>query len=62
MLLSSWATGLIGPVLPEDLYRVGRIDMDGTVLAFSLAVTLATPVAFGLWPALTASRAGIGRG
>lgn len=61
VLLASWATGLIDPVLPEDIYRVGRIQIDGVVLAFSLAVTLATPVAFGLWPALSATRAGIGR-
>ena len=61
VLLASWTTGLIDPVLPEDIYRVGHIRIDGAVLVFSLALTLATPVAFGLWPALTASRAGVGR-
>ena len=60
VLLSYWTTGLLDPVLPEDLYRVGHIEIDGAVLAFSLLVTLATPVAFGLWPALSASRAGVG--
>jgi len=61
VLLASWATGLLDPVLPEDIYRVGHIRIDGVVLTFSLALTLATPVAFGLWPALAASRAGAGR-
>jgi predicted permease len=56
VLLAYLATGLIGPVLPEDLYRIGDIDIDGTVLAFSLLITLLTVVAFGLMPALTASR------
>lgn len=54
--LSWWIAGLISPVLPEDLYRIGEIDIDGKVLAFSALVTLVTPVAFGLLPALRASR------
>jgi predicted permease len=54
--LSWWIAGLISPVLPEDLYRIGKIDIDGTVLGFSALVTLATPIAFGLLPALRASR------
>jgi putative ABC transport system permease protein len=62
VVLSYWVTGLIDPVLPEDLYRVGHIDIDGTVLLFSLAVTLVTPLVFGLWPALTASRTSLGEG
>ncbi len=60
VLLSYWVTGVLDPVLPEDLYRVGHIEVDGAVLAFSLLVTLATPLAFGLWPALSASRVGVG--
>ncbi len=54
--LSWWVAGVIAPVLPEDLFRVGRIDIDGTVLAFSLVLTLVTTVAFGLLPALQVSR------
>lgn len=60
--LSSAATALIGPLVPEDLYRVGRISIDGTVLAFSLAVTLATPLLFGLAPALAATRLSLAEG
>jgi putative ABC transport system permease protein len=60
VLLTYWVTSLIDPVLPEELYRVGHIEVDGAVLTFSLLVTLATPLVFGLWPALSASRVGIG--
>jgi putative ABC transport system permease protein len=54
--VSYWAASLLNPVLPEDLYRIGDIDIDRAVLAFSVLVTFATPVAFGLIPALHASR------
>ena len=54
--LSWWAARLIGPVLPADLYRVGAVSIDGTVLAFSLVITLVTPLIFGLAPALAATR------
>jgi putative ABC transport system permease protein len=56
VLLAYWAVGLTGPVIPEDLYRVGDMTIDRTVLAFSLVVTLATSVVFGLLPALRATR------
>jgi predicted permease len=46
----------MGPVVPEDLYRVGDMSVDGRVLLFTLVVTLVTPVFFGLAPALTAAR------
>lgn len=62
VLAAVWVTGLVGQVVPEDIYRVGRIRVDGMVLAFSLAVTLLTPLAFGLWPALSASRLGADSG
>jgi predicted permease len=53
---SYWAVNMLNPVLPEDLYRIGDINIDRTVLAFSLLVTFATPVVFGLIPALKASK------
>lgn len=43
-------------VMPEGLYRVGGFDLDGSVLLFSAALTLLTPLLFALAPALTASR------
>lgn len=54
--LSYWVTGVINPLIPEDLFKIGAISIDGTVLAFTLVVTLLTPVAFGLVPALSASK------
>ncbi|MEQ9397941.1 MAG: ABC transporter permease [Longimicrobiales bacterium] len=54
--LSYMAAAVVGPVIPEDLYRVGRVSIDGTVLGFSMLVTLATPLIFGLLPALAATR------
>lgn len=54
--LAWWLTGLIDPLIPEDLFKIGGISIDGAVLGFSLLVTLTTPLAFGLVPALRASR------
>jgi len=50
------ATRAIGPILPEDLYRSGEINVDHTVLLFSAAVTLLTALAFGVAPAVSGSR------
>ncbi len=60
--LSYAAAAVIGPLIPEDLYRVGKISIDGTVLVFSLLVTLATPLLFGLAPALAATRRSLSDG
>jgi predicted permease len=59
--VSYWLARLLNPLVPEDLYRVGAIDIDGTVLAFSVVVTLLTPVGFALLPALGASRTDLSR-
>ena len=60
--LAYWATGLLNSVIPEQLYRVGDIDIDLTVMAFSVVLTFATPVAFGLIPALSATRGDLAEG
>jgi putative ABC transport system permease protein len=54
--LAYWVIGVVGPAVPEVLYRVGEVTLDGTVLAYTAAVTLATPFLFGLGPALRAGR------
>lgn len=52
-LALAWAAvrGL-GPILPEGLYRVGTATIDARVLLYAVALTLATPLVFGLAPAL----------
>jgi putative ABC transport system permease protein len=56
-LLLTWiAVRSIGPVLPDGLYRVGTASIDLRVLLFALALTLATPLVFGLAPAIGSVR------
>lgn len=55
--LAYGAVDFVGPRLPEALYRVGTATVDGRVLLFSVALTLATPILFGLAPAFAATRA-----
>lgn len=59
---SYWIASLLNPVIPEDLFKVGVISIDQTVLGFSLLVTLLTPLAFGLAPALSASKVNLTAG
>ena len=43
-------------IVPGDLPRIQGLRIDGVTLLFSLAVSLITGVAFGLFPAWSASR------
>ncbi len=54
--LSFLATRFLNRVIPDDLFRVGEVAVDGRVLAFSALVTLLTPILFGLAPALGLAR------
>jgi len=56
VLLAAWGVRAVGAGIPDDLYRVGDISIDGPALAFGLAATLAAVLLFGLMPALGASR------
>lgn len=47
---------LVAPVIPEGLFRVGEVSVDLRVLAFAALVTLSTPIAFGLAPAMAATK------
>ena len=55
-LLANWLIKLLVRVAPADIPRIEEVGMNVTVLFFSLVVTLATAILFGLIPALTASR------
>lgn len=62
LLLAVWAkTGLLA-MLPESMSvaKVNSVTIDGNVLAFCLAVSLATGILFGLVPALRASSPDLG--
>jgi len=57
--VAQFGVQFIGPLIPEDIFRIGEFTLDLNVLAFSAAVTLATPFVFGLLPALGLSRANL---
>ncbi|HWP44968.1 MAG TPA: ABC transporter permease [Blastocatellia bacterium] len=56
LLLAVWGIDGLLALAPEDLPRVKEVGMDGSVLLFTLGVTLATGLGFGVAPALHASR------
>jgi putative ABC transport system permease protein len=54
--LAYWGLGALVSLAPASTPRLEDIALDGRVLGFSLALSLLTGVAFGLFPALSASR------
>jgi predicted permease len=50
------ALGLLRALHPSNLPRLGEIEMDGRVLAFTALVCIVTTLTFGLAPALQAAR------
>jgi putative ABC transport system permease protein len=57
IMLGAWGLSVISRYEPIDLPPMFHARLDGTVLLFSLALTLATALVFGLLPALQSSRA-----
>jgi predicted permease len=59
-VLVAWGTvGAITRMTLVDLPRASEIHVSGLVLAFTLVLTIATGVVFGLWPALQVLRPGL---
>ncbi|HEV3468003.1 MAG TPA: ABC transporter permease, partial [Pyrinomonadaceae bacterium] len=56
LLLALWATNLLAALGSGAIPRPDEIGLDSRVLLFTLGVSLLTGVAFGLAPALAASR------
>jgi putative ABC transport system permease protein len=56
VLLAMWGLDLLLAIGEGSIPRVKEIKLDGWVLGFSLAVSLATGLIFGLVPALQASK------
>lgn len=60
LLLATWAIDLLQLFQPASLPRVGEIGIDVRTVAFTSAVAVAASIAFGLAPALRASRIDVG--
>ncbi|HVF41692.1 MAG TPA: ABC transporter permease, partial [Pyrinomonadaceae bacterium] len=56
LLLALWGTDVLVAAGPADIPRVRQAGLDARVLGFTLLVSVATGVIFGLVPALQASR------
>lgn len=57
LIVSTWLVVLLVHVLPPGLPRAAGIGVDATVMAATIIAALATSLAFGVLPALQASRA-----
>ena len=55
MLIAQWGTEALVAAVPQNIPRVSAIQLDGAVLAFTLVLSLATGIVFGLVPAWQAS-------
>jgi putative ABC transport system permease protein len=56
VLLAFWGLDALLPLVPESLRRTADVSINAPVLAFTLCLSLATGLAFGVLPALRASR------
>jgi len=56
LLVAVWGTSALGRLAALYLPRAREIAIDGPVLAFTVVLILVTGIAFGLFPALQASR------
>jgi putative ABC transport system permease protein len=55
LLIAQWGTDALIRTVPQNIPRISNIQLDASVLAFTLLVSLATGVIFGLVPAWQAS-------
>jgi putative ABC transport system permease protein len=56
LLLASWGVRFLVALAPQDTPGLASAGVNWGVLGFTIAVSLATGIAFGLVPALTAAR------
>ena len=56
LLLASWGVRALMSMAPADLPRAATVEIDTTVLAFSVVLSIAAGVLFGTVPALIASK------
>jgi len=55
VFLAAWGVSSLRPFLPSDVIQISSIHVGGSVLAFTLLLSLAAALAFGLAPALLAT-------
>ena len=55
LLIAQWGTDALIKTVPQNIPRIGDIQLDASVLGFTLLVSLTTGVIFGLVPAWQAS-------
>ncbi|MGC2285992.1 MAG: ABC transporter permease [Candidatus Acidiferrum sp.] len=56
LLLSVWGTKFLASLIPEGIAPMAGVGIDGRVLLFTLAVSLATGILFGIIPASRVSQ------
>jgi putative ABC transport system permease protein len=56
LVIGVWGVSMLIALAPDGAPRLDEIGLDGTVLAFAVALTVATGLIFGLVPALQVSR------
>ena len=56
LLLASWGIDALLAMAPEDIPRLDTVTLDTRVLLFCLGISVLTGIAFGLAPALSASK------
>lgn len=59
LLLAFWGIGGLQTLIPSDLPRFNVIEVDRTVIAFTLGVSLLTAMIFGLVPAFHAAKSDV---
>jgi putative ABC transport system permease protein len=55
LLIAYWATGALVSAQPADIPRLDEVGLNGTVVLFTLGISLLTGIGFGLLPALQAT-------
>jgi len=56
LLLASWGIDALLAFAPQDIPRLETVSLDGPVLLFTTILSIFTGIAFGLAPAISASR------
>jgi predicted permease len=56
VLLAAWGISILRTAIPNDVPRIASLQIDESVLLFSLCVTMLTGIIFGLLPAYSRSR------